>query len=332
MKFLITGHTGFKGSWLAVFLKTLGHEVHGIALQPKAKSLFVEAQIESYLNSNSYIDIRNGKKLKKEFEKIEPEVIIHLAAQPLVSKSYIEPVKTYDINVIGTLNVLEATKNLNSLLATQIITTDKVYKNKSKLIGYLETDELGGDDPYSSSKSSADIATQSWRKSYGKTPVAISRSGNVIGGGDWSKNRLIPDIFYAYSLNSPLHLRNSNAIRPWQHVLDCLDGYLRLVDKQIKDGIESEWNFGPDQSKTHTVMEVVDIFSKKLNFSINVIEVESDFEENQTLVLNSSKSQNYLGWRNKLDFDQTLDWTADWYLSKNKIKITKEQIIRYMEL
>ena len=197
MHYLITGHTGFKGSWLSLMLQIQGHEVSGISLNPPQKSLFVQAEIEGTLKHDFRIDIRNREELTKVIHTVNPEIIVHLAAQPLVRESYKFPVETFETNVIGTLNVLEATKDLKNLQAALIITTDKVYKNNRHLRGYVETDELGGDDPYSASKAAIDIAAQSWIKSFATVPIAIARAGNVICGVDWATDRIIPDLVNA---------------------------------------------------------------------------------------------------------------------------------------
>ena len=330
MKYLVTGHTGFKGSWLTAMLKIQGHEVHGVALNPQKKSLFNEAKIEKYLSSNIYLDIRNGQELKQTFKDIQPDVVIHLAAQPLVRASYADPVGTYETNVIGTLNVLEATRELNNLRATQIITTDKVYKNKNQLTGYVETDELGGDDPYSSSKAAADIATQSWRKSFGKSSIAIARAGNVIGGGDYSTDRIIPDLVNALSTNSIMKLRNPNAIRPWQHVLDCLNGYLMLVQEQIENNLQGEWNFSPLASQIKSVEDLSNKFASNWDATLSIEMETSHLKESELLVLDSSKSRNQLGWVDKLDWGSTIDWTVDWFKTSNKEAQTLEQIEKFL--
>lgn len=330
MKYLVTGHTGFKGSWLTAMLKIQGHEVHGIALKPLNQSLFNEANIESYLSSNTYLDIRNAGELKQKFQEIKPDVVIHLAAQPLVRASYADPVGTYETNVIGTLNVLEATRELENLKATQIITTDKVYKNKNQIKGYIETDELGGDDPYSASKSAADIATQSWRGCFGKTSIAILRAGNVIGGGDYSIDRIIPDLVNAISKNSIMKLRNPSAVRPWQHVLDCLNGYLMLVQHQITKNIQGEWNFSPSENQIKSVQDLSVDFASSWGVQLNLDFETSNLKESNLLVLDSNKSRTQLGWSDKLNWSQTVDWTVSWFKAPNKADYTIKQIENFL--
>lgn len=315
MHYLVTGHTGFKGSWLVMILRSLGHTVSGISLDPENESLFNQAQIQELMRQDFRIDIRDQVTLASTAKLINPDVIIHLAAQPLVRYSYAHPIETFESNVLGTLNLLEATKELVNLKATLIITTDKVYKNLGHKEGYIEDDALGGDDPYSASKAAADIATQSWVKNFAQTPVSIARAGNVIGGGDWAVDRLIPDLVRSYRVSNVPVIRNPNAIRPWQHVLDCLNGYLLLVDSMIEDGVRGEWNFGPNHIEKHLVSEVIDCFSQHFGvvgspwaLDEGVHPKESDF-----LLLNSAKSRTQLGWVDQLDFQETLKWTASWY-------------------
>lgn len=337
MHYLITGHTGFKGSWLSLMLEMQGHTVSGISLDPAEKSLFNQASLHKIFQNDLRIDIRDGAAIKEAIEKLNPEVLIHLAAQPLVRESYRIPVETFDINVLGTLNVLEATRELKNLKAALIITTDKVYKNYNHLRGYVESDELGGDDPYSASKAAADIATQSWIKSFAKAPVAIARAGNVIGGGDWAQDRIIPDLANAYSSGELPTLRFPDAIRPWQHVLDCLNGYLALVDKQIANGLTGEWNFGPDLVEKHSVKDLVNLFSHHWGVEGETWKPDSgtSLHEAGYLLLDSSKSRDNLNWSDKLNFTETVKWTVDWYKSMNQesvLDFTKSQIKTYFKL
>jgi CDP-glucose 4,6-dehydratase len=314
-----------------------GHEVSGIALDPPKKSLFIDAELSNIFKHDFRIDIRVKSALREAIKKVNPDVIVHLAAQPLVRESYKFPVDTFETNVIGTLNVLEATKALKSLKATLIITTDKVYKNKNLFTGYIETDELGGDDPYSASKAAADLATQSWVKSFARSPVAIARSGNVIGGGDWAKDRIVADLVDAYSKNKIPVLRYPAAIRPWQHVLDCLNGYLKLIDFTIKTGQGSEWNFGPSEVKRYTVLHLVDIFSEAWGILDDnqrwKLEPTQQFHETGNLFLNSSKANETLGWSDKLKFEEAVRLTVEWFQSSEPpLEVTKKQINMYFEL
>jgi CDP-glucose 4,6-dehydratase len=339
MHYLITGHTGFKGSWLSLMLQMQGHTVSGVSLDPLEKSLFNQANLGEIFENNFRIDIRNSKELTQAIEKIQPEVIIHLAAQPLVRESYKDPIGTFETNVLGTLNVLEATKRLSNLKATLIITTDKVYKNYNHLRGYVETDELGGDDPYSASKAAADIATQSWVKSFATTPVAVARAGNVIGGGDWAADRIIPDLVNAYSSNQLPTLRFPDAVRPWQHVLDCLNGYQKLISKMLSDGISGEWNFGPLLHEKHSVVQLVETFAKSWGVAGKEqawkLEQIAQPHEAGYLLLDSSKAREALGWKDKLDFSTSIDLTVNWFkLSKVKspFEVTANQVSAFLAL
>lgn len=314
MHFLITGHTGFKGAWLTLILQQRGHLVSGIALNPEVGSLFEQARIENFLENDIRCDIRNSKELSDLFNKINPDVVIHLAAQALVRESYKNPRDTFEVNVLGTLNVLKASQQICDLKAQLIITTDKVYKNTGKTSGYVETDALGGLDPYSASKAMADIATQSWLGSFQNPPTAIARAGNVIGGGDVCADRLIPDLMNSYFSGLTPKLRAPNSIRPWQHVLDCLNGYLILIDALIEGNSKDAWNFGPNENQFKTVADVADIAG-------NVWGVENSWDsdlgnhphEASLLMLNSNKARTELGWSNKLSFEESVKWTVDWY-------------------
>jgi CDP-glucose 4,6-dehydratase len=317
MHYLVTGHTGFKGSWLSLMLQMQGHTVSGISLDPPRKSLFNQAKLSDVFQNDMRIDIRKAAELADAVKKINPDVIIHLAAQPLVRESYKDPIGTFETNVLGTLNLLEATRSLTNLCATLVVTTDKVYKNHNQLRGYIETDELGGDDPYSASKAAADIATQSWVKSFATSPVAIARAGNVIGGGDWATDRIIPDLVNAYSLNETPTLRYPNAIRPWQHVLDCLNGYSTLIDSMLSNNASGEWNFGPELKEKHSVLDLVKAFAKAWGISDSnsawTIEVHDQPDETECLLLDSSKAMLQLAWKNRLSFLQSVELTSSWY-------------------
>jgi CDP-glucose 4,6-dehydratase len=339
MHYLITGHTGFKGSWLALMLQMQGHTVSGISLDPQQMSLFNQANLKDLFDHDFRLDIRNSHELQGAINKIDPDVIVHLAAQPLVRESYKDPVGTFDTNVLGTLNVLEATKGLLNLKATLIITTDKVYKNHNHLRGYIESDELGGDDPYSASKAAADIATQSWIKSFAKSPVAIARAGNVIGGGDWAADRIIPDIVNAFSSNQLPKLRYPYAIRPWQHVLDCLNGYLVLIDKMLADGTTGEWNFGPKLEEKYEVRHLVKTFAKAWGVPGSdtawIVQENEQLHEAGYLLLDSTKARQSLGWSDKLSFEQNVDWTSTWYLKARNSEareLTSYQIEEFLAL
>jgi CDP-glucose 4,6-dehydratase len=330
MHYLLTGHTGFKGSWLSLMLQMQGHTVSGVSLDPQQISLFNQANLKDLFEHDIRLDIRNSQELQEVIRKINPEVIVHLAAQPLVRESYKDPIGTFDINVLGTLNLLEATKSLINLKATLIITTDKVYKNHNHLYGYVETDELGGDDPYSASKAAADIATQSWVKSFATSPVAIARAGNVIGGGDWAADRIIPDIINAFSANRLPTLRYPDAIRPWQHVLDCLNGYQMLINKMLSDGAVGEWNFGPSLKEKYSVAALTTQIASHFGIVREAWKLDSNVHPHEAgyLLLDSSKARVKLGWNDQLNFTDSVQWTVDWYknaemsiLEKTKIQI-----------
>ena len=314
MHYLITGHTGFKGAWLSLILHQRGHLVSGVSLNPEVGSLFEQAGIEKFLQNDIRCDIRESAKLSSHFEQINPDVVIHLAAQALVRESYKNPRDTFEVNAIGTLNVLNASQQISDLRAQLIITTDKVYKNIGKTSGYVETESLGGQDPYSASKAMADIATQSWLSSFENPTTAIARAGNVIGGGDVCADRLIPDLINSYSTGLTPKLRAPNSVRPWQHVLDCLNGYLMLVEALMNDQAEGAWNFGPDENQSKTVADVAAIAG-------GVWGVEKNWEndlgnhphEASLLMLNSNKARRELGWSDKLSFEESVKWTIDWY-------------------
>lgn len=337
MHFLITGHTGFKGTWLIFFLKELGHDVSGLALDPLPESIFIKTQANELLKQDHRVDIRNQNELEVKIEKINPDVIIHLAAQPLVRKSYKEPRETIETNAIGTFNLLEVSSSLKNLKANLIITTDKVYKNVNQFEGYVETDPLGGDDPYSVSKAMADLLTQSYVKSFNVAPTAIARAGNVIGGGDVSQDRLIPDLIKGFTKNETVSIRFPKAVRPWQHVLDCLNGYIMLVDNILKKSVEGEWNFGPDKSSFKTVEEVAEFMKNAWGPEAAwKITDTSSLHEAELLSLDATKAQSELGWANKLSFEKTLNWTVDWHKEvisgRHPRVVTKDQIQKFMEL
>lgn len=316
MHYLITGHTGFKGTWLSLLLHSRGHKISGISLAPEKNSLYDRVHLENILENDIRCDIRDSQKLADYFKKINPDVVIHLAAQALVRESYKSPLVTFETNVIGTLNVMKASQQIEALAAQLIITTDKVYKNINKPEGYLETDALGGHDPYSASKAMADIAAQSWLSSFDNPPSAIARAGNVIGGGDVCGDRLIPDLINSYSIGMTPKLRAPNSIRPWQHVLDCLNGYLLLIDAIIKGTGSGEWNFGPNDNEINTVADVAEIAG-------SIWGMETKWEQDEglhpheanLLLLNSEKARTKLEWKDKLDFNESVSWTTNWYLN-----------------
>jgi CDP-glucose 4,6-dehydratase len=319
MHYLITGHTGFKGAWLSLLLQSKGHEVSGIALDPIDASLFEVSQIGNRLTNDVRCDIRDYVNLEKHLKELNPNVIIHLAAQSLVRRSYRMPFETFEINVNGTLNVLKASEECSNLKARLIITTDKVYRNVNKTTGYVEEDSLGGLDPYSASKAMADIATQSWANSFQRIPTAIARAGNVIGGGDSSEDRLIPDLIENLVHSRKPKLRFPNSIRPWQHVLDCLNGYLLLVDRMLKDGTSGVWNFGPRQEDVFSVGEVTEKVMANWGMEPSwELEKQQLPHESSRLLLNSSKAYSQLGWEDRLSIEEAINWTTSWYKNVSK--------------
>jgi CDP-glucose 4,6-dehydratase len=314
MHYLITGHTGFKGAWLSLILAHRGHSVSGISLQPEVGSIFQRAELGKLLKNDLRCDVRDSAQLETCFRELRPDVVIHLAAQALVRESYKNPVATFETNVMGTLNVVRASQQVNSIQAQLIVTTDKVYKNVGKTSGYIETDELGGQDPYSASKAMADIATQSWLTSFGNPPSAIARAGNVIGGGDICEDRLIPDLVHSYTSGTTPKLRAPNSVRPWQHVLDCLNGYLMLVDAIIENKADGAWNFGPSKNQAKSVAEVADMAGEIWGVERSW---QNDFgkhpHEASMLMLDSSRARTELGWSDKLNFEESVEWTMNWY-------------------
>ncbi|MEI6811739.1 MAG: CDP-glucose 4,6-dehydratase [Actinomycetes bacterium] len=329
MHYLITGHTGFKGAWLTFLLKQRGHKVSGVALDPAEDALYKSAEMKDLFEIDVRCDIRDGRQLGKVFQRIEPDVVIHLAAQALVRESYKDPITTFETNVLGTINVLKASQSVKPLRAQLIVTTDKVYKNKNQKIGYVETDELGGIDPYSASKAMADIATESWVESFENCPTAIARAGNVIGGGDMSSDRLIPDLVRSYSSKRVPELRFPNSVRPWQHVLDCVNGYLVLVDSIISNKTGGAWNFGPSDAQLRTVGDVATAIGSRwgVDEQWGIDNAEHPHEAG-LLLLNSEKARTQLKWADKLNFENTVLWTADWYKNVLEGSSPREETIR----
>lgn len=332
MHFLITGHTGFKGAWLSLLLHERGHQVSGISLQPDTGSLYEAAAISNFLENDIRCDIRDLSELQQWFINITPDVVIHMAAKSLVKDSYKDPMRTFETNVMGTVNVLKASQNLFDLKAQLIVTTDKVYKDINKPDGYDELAPLGGQDPYSASKSMADIAVQSWLASFENPPTAIARAGNVIGGGDVCADRLIPDLVKSYSSGLTPRLRAPNSIRPWQHVLDCLNGYLTLIDALISGSGEGAWNFGPKEKQLRTVSDVSDIAGAVWGVQKNwEQDLTSHPHESSILTLNSNKARIKLGWQDKLDFEESVSWTMSWYKNVYRGNNPLEETLRNIQ-
>lgn len=324
-KVLITGHTGFKGSWLAVWLKMLGARVSGYALAPDTQpNLFENLNLENEIESHTG-DIRNLPEFEKTLQKFQPEIVFHLAAQSLVRRSYRQPMETYETNLLGTVNVLEAVRKTGFVRSVVVVTTDKVYENKEWLWAYRENERLGGFDPYSSSKACAELAVAAYRNSFfgdGKCLIATARAGNVIGGGDWSEDRLLPDVFRSLIFGKKLEIRHPASIRPWQHVLEPLQGYMSLAEKLYhgEKKFAAAWNFGPAEEDSKTVGWILEKIKQFWNEPVNwEIARELQPHEAGILKLDSAKARNELGWLPKLSLDEAVNLTVSWYKEfKNK--------------
>ena len=341
-KVLITGHTGFKGSWLAIWLQKMGAEVIGYSLPPKTDpNLFTVANVENGMTS-LFGDIRDLSKISKVISEYKPTIVFHMAAQALVRESYNEPVETFETNVMGTVNVLEAVRNSKSVVSCLIVTSDKCYENREWERGYREDDAMGGNEPYSASKGCAELVVAAFRKSFfeknNNTAVASVRAGNVIGGGDWATDRLVPDIMRTISNGSSLKLRYPNSYRPWQHVLDPLSGYLVLAKKLYidRDEVAEAWNFGPDEDQVITVSDLVYKISEYMGADLTIKEEQSELEEMMRLKLDSSKAHRHLGWKPRLSIDNAIRYTADWFAAyfRNSLaaqSLVNEQINSFMD-
>ena len=323
---LVTGHTGFKGSWLSIWLHELGAEVVGVSQDPFTnRDNYVLSGIGQKMMADLRSDICDGQKMKEIFQKYQPEIVFHLAAQPLVRYSYEQPVETYEANVMGTIHVMEAIRTTSSVKVGVMITTDKCYDNKEQMRGYKEDDPFGGYDPYSSSKGACEIAIQSWRRSffnpedYGKkhhVSLASVRAGNVIGGGDWALDRIIPDCIKALEQDKVIDIRSPKAIRPWEHVLEPLSGYMLLAKKQWEHPTEfcEGWNFGPESESVSTVWEVATELIK--NYGKGELKDSSDpnaVHEAKLLMLDITKAKTKLGWKPRMNMQQCMELVADWY-------------------
>ncbi|MBT5470057.1 MAG: CDP-glucose 4,6-dehydratase [Nitrospina sp.] len=317
-KVYLTGHTGFKGSWLALWLSSLGAKVKGYALKPPTSpSLFNVANINSIIDSQIG-DIRDQKNLYKSMTEFNPDILIHMAAQPLVRSSYESPIETYEVNVLGTAKVLEVARSCPNLKAIVNITTDKCYENDGRLEGYKENDPMGGYDPYSSSKGCAELVTSSYRRSFMQGQgigLATVRAGNVIGGGDWADNRLIPDILRSFGKNEAVVIRNPNATRPWQHVLEPLSGYLRLAEKLFNDPLtfSEGWNFGPYSNDVKPVDWILDYMIGLWPGASWVLSENENPHEATFLNLEISKASELLGWTPTWDLPMALESTIRWH-------------------
>ena len=319
-KVLLTGHTGFKGGWLALWLQTLGAKVNGYALKPPTDPSFFDAARVAEGMASNVGDVRDLAALTAAVRRADPEIIIHMAAQSLVRPSYADPVDTYSTNVMGTVNVLEASRKHSGVRAVMIVTSDKCYENTGAQREFRESDRLGGHDPYSNSKACAELVAAAYRDSffYGgeSATIGTARAGNVIGGGDWSADRLIPDAIRAFGADRPVRLRYPQATRPWQHVLDPLAGYLLLAEKLCVEpqGYAEAWNFGPAKHEVLTVANVIEAVAKKWGGGARWESAPGTHpHEAQYLGIDAGKAQSRLGWQPRLNIAQAIDWTIEWY-------------------
>lgn len=339
----LTGHTGFKGSWLSLWLTSLGAEVCGYSFSPNTKpSMFNALNIKKRIKKSIIGDILDSKKLEREIKKIKPDIVFHLAAQPLVRLSYSEPKLTYETNVIGTLNVLDASRKCTTVRAFVNITTDKCYENKEVERGYREDEPMGGYDMYSSSKGCVEIMSSSFRRSFlqenNSYAMATARAGNVIGGGDWALDRLIPDCIRFINAGKKIEIRNPNAIRPWQHVLEPLSGYLLLGQKLLEEGKKyaEGFNFGPNEESVLRVQDVVNMVIKNYEKGEMIVHKTDNLHEANLLMLNIEKAHEVLGWMPTYTADIAIKETVDWYKhfydkDIDMFEFTMKQIKNYEE-
>lgn len=316
MHYLVTGHTGFKGAWLVAWLHSLGHQVSGLALDPVPGALYSRARLDEFMHVDARCDVRDAAATARVLQRVRPDVVVHLAAQPLVRESYRDPRGTWETNVLGTFNVLDAVSTVTDVKAQLVITTDKVYRNVNQIRGYRESDALGGDDPYSASKAAADLLTQSWITSTeNRPPTAIARAGNVIGGGDVCADRLMVDLVAGCARGEHARLRFPQAVRPWQHVLDCLAGYLSILDHLLTGdvGDGQAYNIGPGADAFVTVEEVARTVAELWGVPGEpTMSTDTHPAEAGLLALDARKAELTLGWRSVLSFRDALSWTVDW--------------------
>jgi len=339
---LVTGHTGFKGGWLSLWLQNLGAYVTGYSLPPPTDpSFFCKAHVGEGMNS-LHGNIADLGAVESAFQTNRPELVFHLAAQPLVRLSYTDPAATYATNVMGTVNILEAARRTNSVRAVVVVTSDKCYENRNWIWGYRETEPMGGHDPYSSSKACAELVTAAYRRSFcgehGAPQIASARAGNVIGGGDWAIDRLIPDFVRAIDRQDAVRIRSPDAIRPWQHVLDALEGYLCLAEHLLEHGsnFADAWNFGPADGDL-TVADVVNRITALWGEGARWEPDERQHpHEAYALRLDCSKARALLRWRPRLTIDDALAWTVEWYKAsqrgKDMHRFSLKQIIKFQQI
>jgi CDP-glucose 4,6-dehydratase len=339
---LLTGHTGFCGAWLALWLRKLGAQVSGYAHAPATQpSLYLEANVRAALAHEAIADVRDPHLLNEFFGRVKPEFVLHLAAQSLVRRGYAEPVETFSTNVMGTVNVLEAVRATPGVRAVVVVTTDKVYENRELSRGYTEADPLGGSDPYAGSKAAAEIVVSAYRDSYFKneTAVASARAGNIVGGGDWSADRIMTDLVAALRAGKPVRLRHPEAVRPWQHVLDALHGYLLLAERLDEHGAEfaEGWNFGPAAEDARPVSWIVETATRQWGSNVKWQRDGAEHPHETTqLRLDAAKAQKRLAWQPALGIEEALGWTVDWYRrhaekSAAAVALCDEQIAKFME-
>ena len=342
-KVFITGHTGFKGSWLCIFLNLLGAKVVGYSLKPISKpNLFELANIKKILKKSIIADVRNYKKVFNEIKKSKAEIVFHLAAQPLVRQSYLYPKKTFDTNIVGTLNVLESVRKIKNVKTTILITSDKVYDVANNRI-FKETDKLGGADPYSASKVCCENLFSSYMSSFfkgnSKQRIATVRAGNVIGGGDFSVDRLIPDIYESAKKNKKVILRYPKSVRPWQHVLEPLSGYIMLANFLYKNKLKGQvqnWNFGPNLESCKSVKYVTEKFAKSLGLKVKIHKTKNKVFKPETglLRLSNIKSKKYLNWQPKWNLNKSIEKIIDWNKERkyeNPLNICESQIKEFLK-
>jgi CDP-glucose 4,6-dehydratase len=337
----VTGHTGFKGSWLTLMLARLNARATGYSLEPPSSpNLFELARIGEFIDDIRG-DIRDLDHLRLAMAAAAPQIVIHMAAQPLVRAAYTDPVSTYDTNVMGTVKVLEAVRATPSVRAVLVVTTDKCYENKDWVWGYRETDALGGRDPYSNSKACAELVTSAYRDSFfsnaHSSKVLSARAGNVIGGGDFAADRIIPDAFRAFLAGRALHIRNPAAVRPWQHVLEPLTGYLMLIEAAMGGDVRLDggWNFGPGAASEQSVEALVTRFMNAFGDGASWTRDHGDHPHEANLLrLDTAKAREMLGWSPLLDFAETVDWTTQWYRAladgQDVVATTMMQVDRYL--
>lgn len=340
-KVFLTGHTGFKGGWLSLWLQSLGADVHGYALQPPtATNLFTVANVGKGMASSTIADIRDASALNSAMQVAKPDVVLHLAAQPLVRYSYVDPVETYSVNVMGTVNLFEAVRKTPSVKAVVNVTTDKCYENREWVWPYREDEAMGGHDPYSNSKGCSELVTSAYRQSFMKEAgiaLASARAGNVIGGGDWAQDRLIPDFLRSIDLGKTLVLRSPNAVRPWQHVLEPLSGYMLLAEQLFEKGADfaEGWNFGPTYEDARTVEWIVRYLVADMPGASWELDQNPQLHEANQLRLDSSKARTRLNWQPRwrlhTALKQVLGWHSNWKNGADMHQYTLGQIETYQQ-